>query len=77
MSTDAFAPFVKLENESYIDVAPTSARFVKNDGYLLLVWRKFRRSVMGMIGLTLVILLILTAICRECLLINAEFDKFY
>ena len=65
MSADVFAPFVKLEDDSYVDVAPTSARFLKNDGYLLLVWRKFRRSVMGMIGLTLVILLLLTAIFAD------------
>ena len=65
MSVDVFAPFVKVEDGAYVDVAPTSARFVKNDSYLLLVWRKFRRSVMGMIGLTLVSLLLLTALFAD------------
>jgi peptide/nickel transport system permease protein len=65
MSDTGFAPFVKQEDASYLDVVPASARFLKNDGYLLLVWRKFRRSVMGMIGLVLVTLLILTTIFAD------------
>lgn len=65
MSADLFAPMVKQEDAAYLDVAPTSARFAKNDGYLILVWRKFRRSVMGMIGLTLVTMLLLTAIFAD------------
>ena len=65
MSDNLFAPMVKLEDAAYLDVVPVSARFAKNDGYMLLVWRKFRRSVMGMIGLTLVTLLLLTAIFAD------------
>jgi peptide/nickel transport system permease protein len=41
-------------------------RFVQgNDTYLALVWRRFRRSVMGMIGLVLVTLLIVMAIFAD------------
>jgi peptide/nickel transport system permease protein len=65
MSDTLFAAMVKLEDATYLDAAPASSRFAKNDGYLLLVWRKFRRSVMGMIGLVLVILLLLTAIFAD------------
>jgi peptide/nickel transport system permease protein len=65
MSDALFAPMVKQEDATYLDAAPVSSRFAKNDGYLLLVWRKFRRSVMGMIGLVLVILLLLTAIFAD------------
>ena len=54
MSEVIFAPFVKHEDATYVDVAPLSGRFAKNEGYLLLAWRKFRRSVTGMIGLILV-----------------------
>ncbi len=38
---------------------------IKNQSYQALVWRRFRRSVPGMIGLTLVCLLLLTAIFAE------------
>lgn len=38
---------------------------IKNQSYRALVWRRFRRSVPGMIGLTLVCLLLLTAILAE------------
>jgi peptide/nickel transport system permease protein len=65
MTSSLFAPMVKHEDAAYIDVAPTAARYAKNDSYSLLVWRKFRRSVMGMIGLVLVTLLILTAIFAD------------
>lgn len=62
MSNDIFAPFVKQEDAAYLDAAPASGRFAKNEGYLLLAWRKFRRSITGMIGLTLVTLLLLMTI---------------
>ena len=65
MSNELFAPMVKQEDAAYLDVAPVSARFAKNDGYLILVWRKFRRSVMGMIGLILVLMLLLVAIFAD------------
>jgi peptide/nickel transport system permease protein len=37
----------------------------KDEGYLALVWRRFRRSVVGMIGLVLVLLLLLMAIFAD------------
>src|SRR3569623_1367607 len=41
-------------------------RFAQNDeGYLALVWRRFRRSVVGMIGLVLVTLLLLMAVFAD------------
>jgi peptide/nickel transport system permease protein len=36
-----------------------------NQSYLALVWRRFRRSIPGMIGLTMVSLLLLTAVFAE------------
>jgi peptide/nickel transport system permease protein len=36
-----------------------------NDTYLALVWRRFRRSVMGMIGLVLIVMLLLMAIFAD------------
>ncbi|MEO5806401.1 ABC transporter permease [Devosia sp.] len=40
-----------------------SSRFAGGDeGYFTLVWRRFRRSVMGMIGLVLVVLMLVIAI---------------
>ena len=65
MSEVIFAPFVKHEDSTYVDVAPLSGRFAKNEGYLLLAWRKFRRSVTGMIGLILVCLLLLMSIFAD------------
>lgn len=41
------------------DVAPTVSRYGSgNETYAALVWRRFRRSTMGVIGLVLVVLLI-------------------
>ena len=65
MSDVVIAPFVKQEDASYLDQVPVSARHATSEGYLTLVWRKFRRSVMGMIGLTLVSLLFLTAVFAD------------
>jgi peptide/nickel transport system permease protein len=65
MSDTLFAPMAKQEDAAYFDAPPVSSRFTKNDSYFTLVWRKFRRSVMGMIGLVLVCLLILTAIFAD------------
>ena len=65
MSETSFAPFVKQEDANYLDVAPMAARFASNEGYLRLLWRKFRRSVPGMIGLSLVTLLLLMAIFAD------------
>ena len=65
MSDVIFAPFVKHEEAGYVDIAPLSGRFAKNESYFLLAWRKFRRSVTGMIGLCLVCLLLLMAIFAD------------
>ena len=65
MSDVVFAPFVKQEDGAYLDATPVGGRFAKNEGYLLLAWRKFRRSVTGMIGLILVIMLILMAVFAD------------
>jgi len=65
MSVEPFSPYVKLENESYLDIPPVLARFATSDSYFTLVWRKFRRSVIGMIGLTLVAMLITIAIFAD------------
>ncbi len=65
MSADLFAPFVKVESADYLDAAPPSSRFAKNESYATLVWRKLRRSITGMIGLILVSLLLLMAIFAD------------
>ena len=36
-----------------------------NEGYFVLVWRRFRRSIMGMVGLVLVTMLLLMAIFAD------------
>lgn len=46
-----------------VQAGPEIAR--REQGYLSLVWSRFRRSVMGMIGLVLVILLLLTAVLGD------------
>jgi peptide/nickel transport system permease protein len=65
MSMDLFTPYAKAEDPSYLDVTPGSSRFALNESYLTLVWRKFRRSITGMIGLCLVALLLLMAIFAD------------
>ncbi|MDE2384833.1 MAG: ABC transporter permease [Alphaproteobacteria bacterium] len=65
MSADLFAPFVKAEDAGYLDSTPGAARFAKSEAYVTLVWRKFRRSVTGMIGLSLVVLLLLMALFAD------------
>jgi peptide/nickel transport system permease protein len=65
MTTDLFAPFVKQEDASYVDVPPTATRHAKNESYMLLVWRKLRRSVTGMIGLALVAFLLFSSIFAD------------
>jgi peptide/nickel transport system permease protein len=54
---DPFAPYVKQEDADYVDAAPKYGRFSNHESYWTLVWRKFRRSITGMIGLFLVSLL--------------------
>ena len=65
MSDDLYAPFVKQEPEDYADGAAQKSRFAGNENYLTLVWRKFRRSFTGMLGLVLVGLLLLVAIFAD------------
>ena len=65
MSTDLYAPYVKQEPEGYLDGAPQKGRFAGNENYLTLVWRKFRRSFTGMLGLVLVGLLFFIALVRR------------
>ena len=52
-------------NRDYLDAAPVSSRFARNENYATLVWRKFRRSVTGMIGLILVGLLLFMAVFAD------------
>jgi peptide/nickel transport system permease protein len=65
MTADLFAPFVKEESADYLDTTPTSSRHAVNESYVKLVWRKLRRSVTGMIGLSLVAFLLLMAIFAD------------
>lgn len=65
MSADLFAPYAKPEDASYLDASPGASRFAVNESYLTLVWRKFRRSITGMIGLTLVALLLLMSVFAD------------
>ncbi len=49
--------------ETEVTQTGVASRFGQgNEGYATLVWRRFRRSVMGMIGLVLVVLLLVTAL---------------
>ncbi|KQX40531.1 ABC transporter permease [Devosia sp. Root436] len=46
--------------------APAVTRFGSgNEGYATLVWRRFRRSTMGMIGLVLVVLLLVVSVFAD------------
>jgi peptide/nickel transport system permease protein len=63
-----FAPFVKQETADYADQTPGLAeRFARNESYARLVWRKFRRSATGMIGLVLVGFLLFVTIFADFL----------
>ena len=64
--TTLLDPFVKQEADDYVDAAGVIGdRFARNENYFTLVWRKFRRSTTGMLGLILVGLLLLTAIFAD------------
>ncbi len=65
MSADLYAPYVKQEPADYADGAPQKGRFAGNENYLTLVWRKFRRSFTGMLGLVLVGLLFFIALFAD------------
>jgi peptide/nickel transport system permease protein len=67
MSNDLFKPYVKQEAEDY-SVEPSrigGGRFDRNESYKVLVWRKFRKSITGMIGLVLVSLMLLMSIFAD------------
>lgn len=64
--TTLLDPFVKQEADDYVDAAGVIGdHFARNENYFMLVWRKFRRSTTGMLGLILVSLLLLTAIFAD------------
>jgi N-terminal TM domain of oligopeptide transport permease C len=64
--TTLLDPFVKQEDDDYVDAAGVIGdRFARNENYFSLVWRKFRRSTTGMLGLILVGLLLLTAVFAD------------
>jgi peptide/nickel transport system permease protein len=65
MSTDLLQPYVKQEAADYVDNVPGASRFARNENYLTLVWRKFRRSFTGMLGLVLVGLLFFVAVFAD------------
>jgi peptide/nickel transport system permease protein len=46
-------------------IAPSASRINGNEGYLSLVWKRFRRSFMGMLGLVLVVMLLLMSIFAD------------
>ncbi|MDB5562279.1 MAG: transporter permease [Hyphomicrobiales bacterium] len=64
---DAGAATPTPATEAYaIPVAGVQARFAHgNEGYFALVWRRFRRSIIGMIGLVLVALMLLIAVFAD------------
>jgi peptide/nickel transport system permease protein len=52
--------------EDVIEHAPVLTRFGSvSEGYATLVWRRFRRSTMGMIGLVLVLLLLVVSVFAD------------
>lgn len=52
--------------EADVPPAPTIGRFgAGNEGYATLVWRRFRRSTMGMIGLVLVVLMLVVSVFAD------------
>ncbi|MBN9018407.1 MAG: ABC transporter permease [Rhizobiales bacterium] len=56
----------KIPPEAETAPVVVQARFAHgNEGYLALVWRRFRRSVIGMIGLVMVVGLILMAVFAD------------
>ena len=62
---DAEGPMPTPAHEHHADRPPVAAgRFAQgnNEGYFTLVWRRFRRSIIGMIGLVLVIAMLVIAI---------------
>ena len=64
---DAEGPMPTPATEAVADSAPVvQARFASgNEGYFTLVWRRFRRSVIGMIGLVLVLAMLVIAVFAD------------
>ena len=63
-------PEARLEDpehpDHFVDTHPQPSRFaVGGESYNLLVWRRFRRSISGMIGLALVVLLLVVSIFAD------------
>ena len=64
---DAEGPMPTAATEPHQPAAPViNARFAQgNEGYFALVWRRFRRSVIGMIGLVLVLGMLIVSIFAD------------
>jgi peptide/nickel transport system permease protein len=64
---DAEGPMPTAATEPHQPAAPVvNARFAQgNEGYFALVWRRFRRSVIGMIGLVLVLSMLIVSIFAD------------
>jgi len=63
LPADAEGPMPTPAEEPVSQEPVISARFAQgNEGYFTLVWRRFRRSVVGMIGLVLVALMLFVSI---------------
>ena len=68
LPADLEGPMPTPATEAVADQTPVvQGRFAvgKNEGYFTLVWRRFRRSAIGMIGLILVLLMLFTAIFAD------------
>ncbi len=52
-------------NQMAAEETVTNPRHAANETYVALVWRRFRRSFTGMVGLVLVVILIVTAIFAD------------
>jgi peptide/nickel transport system permease protein len=67
LPADAEGPMPTPATEAVADAVPVvSGRFGHgNEGYLALVWRRFRRSIIGMVGLVLVIAMLVIAVFAD------------
>jgi peptide/nickel transport system permease protein len=69
LPADAGAAAPTPAHESQADVHPAAAainpRYANSESYSSLVWRRFRRSIMGMLGMILVVLLLLVAVFAD------------
>jgi peptide/nickel transport system permease protein len=63
---DAEGPMPTAAVEAAADQTPVVTRFGRgHEGYFALVWRRFRRSVVGMIGLVLVVAMLVIAVFAD------------